>query len=137
MNSDIQKYYLDAIISTLLCLIVVRGYIAFFQIFHPQNHFIVTLPFYQNEKLEPTPTFAINSSILGFFDFTGNRKLLRQDRTLFKNKRNRNNRTYKHFTYQGKNKLHYLNTIQCSLLFSNKSTCCEITQFYFQNYDCL
>ena len=57
MNSDIQKYYLDAIISTLLCLIVVRGYIAFFQIFHPQNHFIVTLPFYQNEKLEPTPTF--------------------------------------------------------------------------------
>ena len=57
MNSDIQKYYFDAIISTLLCLIVVGGYIAFFQIFHPQNHFIVTLPFCQNEKLGPTPTF--------------------------------------------------------------------------------
>ena len=28
-------------------------------------------------------------------------------------------------------KLHYLNTIQCSLLFSNKFTCCEITQFSF------
>ena len=37
----------------------------------------------------------------------------------------------KHFTYKAKNKLHYLNTIQCSLLFSNKSNCCEITQFYF------
>ena len=57
MNSDIQKYYLDAIISTFLCLIVVGGYIAFFQIFYPQNHFIVTLPFYQNVKLGLTPVF--------------------------------------------------------------------------------
>ena len=29
---------------TLLYLIVVGGYIAFFQIFHPQNHFTMTLP---------------------------------------------------------------------------------------------
>ena len=29
------------------------------------------------------------------------------------------------------NKLHYLKTIQWSLLFPNKSTCCEIAQFYF------
>ena len=43
---------------TLLYLIVVGGYIAFFQIFHPQNHFTMTLPpFYQNVKLGPAPTF--------------------------------------------------------------------------------
>ena len=72
--------------GTLLCLIVVGSYIAFFQIFHPQNHFIMTLPFYQNVKLGPTPAFYYQLPILGFFDFTGNRKLLRQDRTLFKNK---------------------------------------------------
>ena len=43
---------------TLLCLIVVGGYIAFFQVFHPQNHFTMTSPpFYQNVKLGPTPTF--------------------------------------------------------------------------------
>ena len=40
----------------------------------------------------------------------------------------------KHFTYQAKNKLPYLNTIQCSLLFPNKSTCCGVAQFYSQNY---
>ena len=28
-------------------------------------------------------------------------------------------------------KLHYLNTIQCLLLFTNKFTCCEITQLSF------
>ena len=98
-------------------------------------------PFYQTGELGPTPHILLSTPppppMLGFFDFTGNRKILRQDRTLFKNKKNRNNRTYKHFTYQGKNKLHYLNTMQCSILFSNKSTCCEITQFYFQNYDYL
>ena len=42
---------------TLLCLNVVGGYIAFFQNFHPQNQFIMTLPFYQKVKLGPTPTF--------------------------------------------------------------------------------
>ena len=42
---------------TLLCLIVVGSYIAFFQIFHSQNIFIMTLLFYQNVKLGPTPTF--------------------------------------------------------------------------------
>ena len=36
---------------------VVGDYIAFFQIFYPKNHFIITLPFYQNLKLGPTPTF--------------------------------------------------------------------------------
>ena len=36
------------------CLIAVRGYIAFFQIFHPQNHFIMVLPFYQNVELGPS-----------------------------------------------------------------------------------
>ena len=42
---------------TLSCLIVVGRYIAFFHIFHPENHFIMTLPFYQNVKLGPIPTF--------------------------------------------------------------------------------
>ena len=42
---------------TPLCLIVVGGYIAFFQIFHPQTHCIMTLSFYQNVKLGPTITF--------------------------------------------------------------------------------
>ena len=46
---------------TLLCLIVAGGYIAFFQIFYPQNHFIMTLPCYQNVKLGPTPTFYYQS----------------------------------------------------------------------------
>ena len=31
------KYYLN---TTLLFLIVIEGFIAFFQILHPQNHFI-------------------------------------------------------------------------------------------------
>ena len=42
---------------TLLCLIIVGNYIAFFQNFHPQNHFLMIAPFYQNVKLGPTPTF--------------------------------------------------------------------------------
>ena len=43
---------------TLLCIIAVGVYIVFFQNFHPHNHFIMThLPFYQNMKLVPTPTF--------------------------------------------------------------------------------
>ena len=46
---------------TLLCLIIVGGYISFFQIFHPQNHCIMTLPFYQNVKLGPTPHFINNT----------------------------------------------------------------------------
>ena len=81
-------YFVKSILpqSTLLRLIVIWIYIAFFQIFHSQNHFIMTLPFYQNVKLGPTPAFYYQLPILGFFDFTGNRKLLRQDRTLFKNK---------------------------------------------------
>ena len=45
---------------TLLCLIVARGYIAFFQTFNPQNHFIMTLLFYQNVKLGPAPHVIIN-----------------------------------------------------------------------------
>ena len=47
--------------NTLLWLFAVEGYIAFFQIFHTQNDFImIPLPppsFSQNVKLEPTPTF--------------------------------------------------------------------------------
>ena len=54
-----QKLCLLGIIkTTLLCLIVVGGYIAFSQIFHSQNHFIMTLSFYQNVKLGPTPRFC-------------------------------------------------------------------------------
>ena len=69
---------------TFLCLIVVGGYIAFLKIFHPQNYVIMTLPFYQYMKLGPTPTFYYQPPpTLDFFDFTGNKKLLRQDGTLF------------------------------------------------------
>ena len=57
--------------STLLRLIVVGGYIAFFQIFHLQNNFIMTPPFYQNVKLGPIPKFFYHPAplILGFLDF--------------------------------------------------------------------
>ena len=49
MHHDTQSetYYddikqIDLKVGTLLCLIVVGAYIAFFQIFHPQNNFIMT-----------------------------------------------------------------------------------------------
>ena len=47
--------------------------------------------FYQTVELGPTPTFYYqpHPPHVRLFDFTGNRKLLRQDRTLFKNKNNR------------------------------------------------
>ena len=49
----------------------------------------MTLPFYQNVKLGPTPTFYYQPPILGFFDFTGNKTFkTRQNflRTKSKNK---------------------------------------------------
>ena len=55
INSQIHIVHYAS--HTILCLIVVGGYIAFFQIFHPQNHFTMTLPFYKNVRLGPTPTF--------------------------------------------------------------------------------
>ena len=52
MHHDTQSetYYddikqIDLKVGTLLCLIVVGAYIAFFQIFHPQNNFIMTIHF--------------------------------------------------------------------------------------------
>ena len=105
---------------TLLCLIVVGGCIAFFQIFHPQTHCIMILSFYQNVKLGPSITFYYQPPIpppppahpLSLAP--QNRKILRQDRNLLKEQFNA-----------------LKNTIQCSLSFSNESTCYEITQFYF------
>ena len=104
--TDKFQHYLP-VNTTLLWLFVAGGYTAFFQIFHPQNNFIMTLPFYQNVKLGPTPAFyyqpppprsspahppllappTTKEKKIGFFDFTENKKLLRQDRTLFKNKK--------------------------------------------------
>ena len=61
----------------------------------------MTLLFYQNVKLGPTPHFIINPPppripILGFFDFIGNRQLfLRQDRPLLKNKKEEQTSRYK------------------------------------------
>ena len=54
----------SAFCGTLLGLVVVGGYITFFQIFHHQNHFIMTLSFYRNVKLGPTPTFYYQPLIL-------------------------------------------------------------------------
>ena len=42
-------------ITAYLFVIVVEGYIAFFQHFHPQNHFVITLPFYENQLPLPIP----------------------------------------------------------------------------------
>ena len=71
------------------CLIAVRGYIAFFQIFHPQNHFIMVLPFYQNVELGPSSHILLATPLLHIriFWFHRKQKTLRQDRTLFTNKK--------------------------------------------------
>ena len=90
---------------TLLCLIVAGGYIAFFQIFYPQNHFIMTLPFYQNVKLGPTRKFYYQSPSHPPQVGTNyhSLKMSKAQQVLVIG--------LKHFTYQAKNKLHYLNTI--------------------------
>ena len=68
---------------TLLCLIVVGGYIAFFQIFHPQNHFIMTLPFYQNVKLGLTPTFYYQTPHIRLFWFHRKQKTFKTRQNSF------------------------------------------------------
>ena len=68
---------------TLLGLNLAGGYIAFSQIVHPQNHYIMTLPFYQNVKLGPTSTFYYQSpSHIRIFWFHRKQKT-RQDKTEF------------------------------------------------------
>ena len=56
------------------CLIAVRGYIAFFQIFHPQNHFIMVLPFYQNVELGPSSHILLATPLLHIRIFWFHRK---------------------------------------------------------------
>ena len=56
------------------CLIAVRGYIAFFQIFHPQNHFIMVLPFYQNVELGPSSQILLATPLLHIRIFWFHRK---------------------------------------------------------------
>ena len=138
---------------TLLCLIVVGGYIAFFQVFHPQNHFTMTSPpFYQNVKLGPNPTFYYQppSPHVRLF-------LISQGTENFWEKAELFLRTKSKTKYQVGTKYHLLRMskvllssfrtavlltlffnlilFSCllvfSLLFSNNTICREITQFYF------
>ena len=62
LRMRVLPVYVSQMWSTLLCLIVRGGQIAFFQIFHPQNHFIMTPLFYQSLTLEPTNLFIKNTT---------------------------------------------------------------------------